>query len=93
MERWQCEFGGIADPGDMGTTGLVAWVLASGGLRGGYNRLQRAAAVIRRRGLSVERFCDALMAEAGGNRWLRERLSRQARSLPEFRRVAETNPN
>jgi hypothetical protein len=57
------QFEGVTDPAQMGTTGLVAWVLVGpGGSRQGWNRARRALTILKRRGLGVEGFKRAVLA-------------------------------
>ena len=75
------DFAGVTDPAEMGTTGLIAWVIAGPGdyLRS-WQRSQRAAAVICRRGLPLDRFADAVLA-ALPNRWYHTRIARHFDAL------------
>jgi hypothetical protein len=87
----QRRFEGLTDPCDMGTTGLAAWTLEGpGGQRRDWNRVQRASAVIHRRGLSVERFSRAVLADIT-NRWQRERFTRLFAAILRFYRAKEQN--
>ena len=61
LERsWQ----GVKSPAEMGTTGLVGWVITGPrvGRAHAWNRARRAAKVIRDRGLPLERFAAAVLA-------------------------------
>lgn len=60
------QFEGVYSPEEMGTTGLVAWVLherpSQQSPRNRWERLQRALRIIKGRGLDPERFCTAVMS-------------------------------
>jgi len=74
-------FAGVSRPEDMGTTGLTGWVLAGpGGARADWNRTRKAASIIRRRGLPVDRFARAVLALVT-NRWSRARFESYFKTL------------
>lgn len=67
-ERLRDQFTGVDDPNQMGTTGLVAWVLHGladrGRPRNRWERFLAAKKVIKARGLSVRLFVDAIISTA-----------------------------
>jgi hypothetical protein len=68
---------------EMGTTGLIDFVINARSIRGDYQRLQKAVAVIRWRygKQAVIPFCKAIWASMDTNRWARRRMARQLGSF------------
>jgi hypothetical protein len=68
---------------EMGTTGLVDFVINAWSIRGDYQRLQKAVGVIRRRygKQATIPFCKAIWASMDSNRWARRRMARQLASF------------
>lgn len=79
--RLEQTFAGVASPEEMGTTGLIGWVIAGpGGWKRGWNRTRKALCVVRSRRGSVEGFSRAVLA-ATPNHAHRERLAGYFKTL------------
>lgn len=65
-KRYEIEqrFRGMTNPEDMGTSGLIAWVIAGGTWAKSWNRYRKARAIITARGLDFSRFRDQVIKEA-----------------------------
>lgn len=74
-------FAGVKNPEEMGTTGLIGWVLVGGSNYGRdlYNRVRTARRIIRARhgAGAVERFFRAVVA-AAHTKWHAEQVARYA---------------
>jgi hypothetical protein len=67
MSFLQSQFAGANSPSEMGTTGLVAWVLA-GNEFNRWERYRKALRVIRSRGLSQRLFSFAILQTGRQNK-------------------------
>ena len=79
--RLEQTFAGVKSPEQMGTTGLIGWVLVGGSCHNSalYNRVRTARKIIRARlgSAAVERFFRAVCA-ASHTRWHAEQVARYA---------------
>lgn len=57
----EAQYQGVKNPEEMGTTGLLAWVICQGAYFRGYNALRKATSIIRKRRGNVLGFIRTLL--------------------------------
>jgi hypothetical protein len=55
-------YAGVANPEEMGTTGLIGWTITGGSQKQAFNRARRAIRIVRSRRGSAEGFSRAVLA-------------------------------